>query len=176
MSVLPALTVRLYGDPILRQKAAPVTAVTPEIDRLIDRMVETMHHEIGVGLAAVQVGIPLRLLVMDEGKGQTRAYVNPTIVDRGGEEVGEEGCLSLPGVFADVSRSAWVVVEARDRAGAPLKRRASGFLARVFQHEIDHLDGVLFIDRLDKVTRDRIKRQIKRDGFPEGAPAHAGAL
>jgi peptide deformylase len=173
---MAVLSVRLYGDPVLRQKAAPVAAVTPEIEQVLDQMVETMHQEVGVGLAAVQVGIPLRLLVLDEGKGQARAYVNPTIVDRGGEEIGEEGCLSLPGIFADVTRAAWVVVEAQDRAGMPLRRRANGFLARVLQHEIDHLDGILFIDRLDKVTRDRIKRRIKREGFPEGALAHAGAL
>jgi len=173
---MAVLAVRLYGDPVLRQKAAPVAAVTEEVLHLVDEMIETMHEEVGVGLAAVQVGVPLRILVLDEGKGLTRAYLNPTIVDQGGEEIGEEGCLSIPGIYADVVRAAWVVVEAQDQTGAPLRRRASGFLARVFQHEIDHLDGILFIDRLDKVTRDRIKRRIKREGFPEPTLAHAGAL
>jgi peptide deformylase len=134
-----------------------------------------MHAEVGIGLAASQVGIELRMLVIDEGRGGARAYLNPVILEQGGEQVGEEGCLSIPGVFADVARAEWVVVEAVDRAGTTIRRRASGLLARVFQHEIDHLDGILFLDRLDKVSRDRIKRQIKREGFPERA-AHAGAL
>ncbi|PYM64419.1 MAG: peptide deformylase [Candidatus Rokuibacteriota bacterium] len=170
------LTVRLYGDPALRQPAKPVEAVTPEIAQMLDDMMETMYQEVGVGLAATQVGIGLRMLVLDEGTGGGHTYVNPRIVDQGGEEVDEEGCLSIPGIYADVARAAWVVVDAQDRTGAPIHRRANGFPARVLQHEIDHLDGILFIDRLDKVTRDRIKRRIKREGFPEGAVAHAGVL
>jgi peptide deformylase len=171
MAILP---VRLYGDPVLRRRAAPVTAGTPEVDRLIDDMVETMYAQIGIGLAAPQVGVGLRLLVLDEGKGVARPYLNPVIVEEGGEDMGEEGCLSLPGIFADVVRSEWVVVEAQDGTGAPIRQQAAGLKARVIQHEIDHLDGILFIDRLDKVTRDRIKRRIRRDGFSEDA--HAGAL
>lgn len=173
---MAVLSVRLYGDPVLRRPAEPVTAVMPEIEQLVDDMVETMYASVGIGLAATQVAIGLRMLVLDEGKGVARAYLNPTIVDQGGEAIGEEGCLSLPGIFADVARAEWVVVEAQEKTGAPLRRRASGLLARVFQHEIDHLDGVLFIDRLDKVTRDRIKRRIKREGFPEDARASALAL
>jgi peptide deformylase len=173
MAVLP---VRLYGDPVLRRVARPVEAVTPEIDRLLGDMVETMYDEVGIGLAATQVGIELRMLVVDEGRGVARAYLNPVIVERGGEAVGEEGCLSLPGIFADVTRAAWVVVEARERDGTAFRKRASGLLARVLQHEMDHLDGVLFIDRLDKATRDRIKRRIRREGFPTDVPVGAGAL
>jgi peptide deformylase len=163
---MAVLEVRLYGDPVLRQRAAPVREVTPQIASWLDDMVETMHTEVGIGLAAAQVGIDLRMLVVDEGRGTGRAYLNPVIIEQGGEQVGEEGCLSLPGVFADVSRAEWVVVEAMDRGGTSFRRRASGLLARVLQHEIDHLDGILFIDRLDKITRDRIKRQIRREGFP----------
>jgi peptide deformylase len=173
MAILP---VRLYGDPALRRRAEPVAAVTADIAALLDDMVETMYEQIGIGLAAPQVGIPLRVLVIDEGRGVARAYLNPVIVDQGGTVIAEEGCLSLPGIFGDVSRSEWVVVEAQDREGAPIRRRASGLMARVFQHEIDHLDGVLFIDHLDKVTRDRIKRRIRREGFPEETAAHAAAL
>ena len=168
------LNVRLYGDPVLRRRAAPVREVTPEIEGWLDDMVETMHTEVGIGLAASQVGIELRMLVIDEGRGTGRAYLNPVIVEQGGEQVGEEGCLSLPGVFADVRRAEWVVVEAMDRTGASFRRRASGLLSRVLQHEIDHLDGILFIDRLDKVTRDRLKRQIRREGFPAEPAAAAG--
>ena len=172
---MAVLEVRLYGDPVLRRRAAPVREVTPEIESWLRDMVETMHTEVGIGLAATQVGIELRMLVIDEGRGMGgRAYLNPAIVEQGGEQLGEEGCLSLPGIFADVRRAEWVVVEAMDRTGASFRRRASGLLARVLQHEIDHLDGILFIDRLDKVTRDRLKRQIKREGFPEQAAAAGG--
>ncbi len=172
---MAVLNVRLYGDPVLRRRATPVGDVTAEVHRWLDDMVETMHAEVGIGLAATQVGLELRALVIGESRGVTQAYLNPEIVDSGGRQVGEEGCLSLPGIFADVARAEWVVVEAMDRHGAPIRRRASGLLARVFQHEIDHLDGILFIDRLDKVTRDRIKRQIRREGFPEHS-ATAAAL
>jgi len=172
---MAVLEVRLYGDPVLRRRAAPVREVTPEIESWLSDMVETMHTEVGIGLAATQVGIELRMLVIDEGRGMGgRAYLNPVIVEQGGEQVGEEGCLSLPGIFADVRRAEWVVVGAMDRTGASFRRRASGLLARVLQHEIDHLDGILFIDRLDKVTRDRLKRQIKREGFPAEAAAAGG--
>jgi peptide deformylase len=171
---MAVLEVRLYGDPVLRRKAAPVREVTPEIEGWLDDMVETMHTEVGIGLAATQVGIELRMLVVDEGRGAGRAYLNPAIVEEGGEQIGEEGCLSLPGIFADVRRAEWIVVEAMDRKGAPFRRRASGLLSRVLQHEIDHLDGILFIDHLDKVTRDRLKRQIRRDGFPEQSAVAGG--
>ncbi|MBI3456421.1 MAG: peptide deformylase [Candidatus Rokubacteria bacterium] len=170
------LSVRLYGDPVLRRRTEPVTAVMPEIEERLDDMAETMYAQVGIGLAAPQVGIGLRMFVLDEGKGVARAYLNPVIVEAGGQVSGEEGCLSLPGIFADVVRSEWVIVEAQDRHRVPIRRRAGGLLARVFQHEIDHLDGVLFIDRLDKVTRDRIKRRIKKEGFPADVPAGALAL
>jgi peptide deformylase len=153
-----------------------VEAVRPEIQGLLDDMIETMYDQAGIGLAAPQVGIGLRLLVLEEGSGVARAYLNPVIVAGGGPVTGEEGCLSLPGIFADVTRAEWVEVEAQDRNGEPIRRRASGLLARAFQHEIDHLDGILFIDRLDKISRDRIKRQIKREGFPEDVAAGALAL
>jgi peptide deformylase len=117
------------------------------------------------------------MVVLDDGRrGGVRVYLDPAIREQGGEVRGEEGCLSLPGIFADVTRAEWVVVEACDRHGERFRERATGLVARVLQHEIDHLDGVLFIDRLDKVTRDRIKRRIRKDGFPEDATAGALAL
>jgi peptide deformylase len=154
-----------------------VGEVTPEILAVIADMTETMYDEVGIGLAAPQVGISLRLIVIadEEGRG-VQAVLNPAIVERGGETTGEEGCLSIPGVFAPVVRSAWVKVEARDVNGQPLAINARGLRARVLQHEIDHLDGVLFIDRVDPVTRDRIKRKIKKDGLREDASRHAFAL
>ena len=174
---MAVLKVRKYGDPVLRRRAAEIAEVTPELRRTIADMIETMYDEVGIGLAAPQVGIPLRLMVVGHEEGrEPRALINPVIVDRGGTVTAEEGCLSLPGIFAQVTRSEWVEVEATDVDGRPVKMRGRGLLARVFQHEVDHLDGVLFIDRLDPVTRDRIKRRIKKEGFPEDAPHKSFAL
>jgi peptide deformylase len=173
---MAVLEVRRYGDPILRQKARPVEEVTPEIRALIADMIDTMHHEIGVGLAAPQVGATLRLLVMDDGKGVARALVNPEITERRGSVVAEEGCLSIPGIFADVERSEWIHVKAADEEGKPLSVELRGFLARVVQHEMDHLDGILFVDRLPPVMRDRIKRRIQREGLSAERSHRAFAL
>ena len=174
---MAVLKVLRYGDPALRRRAAPVGEVTPGVRATIADMTETMYDEVGIGLAAPQVGIALRLIVVaDEDGRSVQALLNPVIVDRGGEATGEEGCLSIPGVFAPVTRSAWVKVEAQDVNGRPLALRATGLRARVLQHEIDHLDGVLFIDRVDPVTRDRIKRKIKKEGLREDASRHAFAL
>jgi peptide deformylase len=175
-SVMAVLEVRRYGDPVLRQKARAVAQVTPEIRALIRDMVETMHDEIGVGLAAPQVGIPLRLLVLDDGKGRVRALVNPEITERRGAVVAEEGCLSIPGFFADVERSEWIRVEATDEEGTSVALELLGFPARVVQHEVDHLDGILFVDRLPPVTRDRIKRRIQREGLSAARGHRAFAL
>ena len=174
---MAVLKVLRYGDPALRRRAVPVGEVTPEVQAAIADMTETMYDEVGIGLAAPQVGISLRLIVVadEEGRG-VQALLNPAVVDRGGEATGEEGCLSIPGVFAPVTRSAWVKIEAQDVSGRPLALRATGLRARVLQHEIDHLDGVLFIDRVDPVTRDRIKRKIKKEGLREDASRHAFAL
>jgi len=170
---MAVLKVRRYGDPVLRRRAVPIDAVTPELKRLVDDMTDTMYDEVGIGLAAPQVGHSVRLLVVgdEEGRG-VQALVNPVITESGGSVTAEEGCLSLPGIFADVTRAQWVKLEARDLEGRPITITARGLRSRVFQHEIDHLDGVLFIDRLDPVTRDRIKRRIKKDGFTEDATAH----
>jgi peptide deformylase len=158
---------------VLRRRAKPVEAVTPDIKRMIADMVDTMYDEMGLGLAAPQVGISLRLMVVGDDEGrEARALINPVIADQGGEITAEEGCLSIPGVFAQVKRAEWVRLEAQDELGNPVSITARGLRARVFQHEMDHLDGVLFIDRLDPVTRDRIKRRIRKDGLAEDAGAH----
>src|SRR5881296_1408220 len=174
---MAVLKVRKYGDPALRRSATPVGEVTPELRAKVADKTGTMYDEVGIGLAAPQVGIPLRLIVIadEEGRG-VQAVLNPAIVEQGGETTSEEGCLSIPGVFAPVVRSSWVKVEARDVNGQPMAINARGLRARVLQHEIDHLDGVLFIDRVDPVTRDRIKRKIKKDGLREDASRHAFAL
>src|SRR3989454_10077433 len=174
---MAVLKVLKYGDPGLRRRAAPVGEVTPEIRVAIADMTETMYDEVGMGLAAPQVGISLRLIVVADEEGRSvQALLNPAIVEQGGEAVGEEGCLSIPGVFAPVTRAAWVKVEAHALDGKLLTINARGLRARVLQHEIDHLDGVLFIDRVDAVTRDRIKRKIKKEGLREDASRHAFAL
>jgi peptide deformylase len=170
------LTVRLYGDPVLRQVAAPVREITPEIKRIIADMTETMWHQVGIGLAAPQVGLPHRILVMDDGKRGVQVLINPVIESRGGTVREEEGCLSLPGIFAEVERSRTITVSAIDADGQPTSIEASGLKARVEQHELDHLDGVLFIDRLPPVTRDRIKKKIQKEGFPKESGHHAFAL
>jgi peptide deformylase len=174
---MAVLKVRKYGDPALRRHAEPVGEVTPEIRLIIADMTETMYDEVGIGLAAPQVGISKRLIVIadEEGRG-VQALLNPAIVDRGGEATSEEGCLSIPGVFAPVTRAAWVKVEARSVDGKALTINARGLRARVLQHEIDHLDGVLFIDRVDPMVRDRIKRKIKKEGLRDDASRHAFAL
>jgi peptide deformylase len=173
---MAVLNVRRYGDPVLRQVAKPVAAVTPEIRRIIADMVETMWREVGIGLAAPQVGISLRILVMDDGKGNPRALINPVISEARGSVRAEEGCLSIPGIFAEVERSQWVRVAAIDEESRPVSLTAEGLQARVVQHELDHLDGMLFIDRLPPVTRDRIKKRIQKQGFPEDVAHHAFAL
>ncbi len=174
---MAVLRVRKYGDPVLRRRALAIAEVTPEIRRIIADMTETMYDEVGVGLAAPQIGISLRLIVVSDEEGRSvQALIDPVITEQGGQATAEEGCLSIPGVFAPVTRAAWVKVEARDADGRPVSITGRGLRARVLQHELDHLDGVLFIDRLDPVTRDRIKRKIKKEGLREDAARHAFAL
>ena len=173
---MAVLDVRLYGDPVLRKVAEPVAAVTPEIKRIIADLEETMWQQVGVGLAAPQVGISLRIVVMDDGKRGSKALINPVIAERRGTVREEEGCLSLPGIFGEVERSKWVRVSAMDGDGQPVEFEAQGLQAKAIQHEIDHLDGVLFIDRLPPVTRDRIKKRIQKEGLSKSTRSHAFAL
>jgi len=174
---MAVLKVRRYGDPVLRRRATPIDVVTSEVRRLVADMVDTMYDEVGIGLAAPQVGVSLRLMVVggEDGRG-VQALVNPAITAQGGTVTAEEGCLSLPGIFAQVTRAEWVTLQAQDLEGNPVALTARGLRSRVFQHEIDHLDGVLFIDRLEPVLRDRIKRRIRKDGFTEDAAHRAFAL
>ncbi len=138
-----------YGDPILRQKAKKVHRLDPFIAQLVDDMVETVQAAPGVGLAAPQVGVPLRVIVtlVDE---KLHVVLNPEIVEMAGDEVeGEEGCLSIPGLYGPVKRRERVTVRGLNRKGKPVKIKSSDWQARVFQHEVDHLNGVLFIDRME---------------------------
>ena len=138
--------IRLDGDPILRKKSREVTEVTDRIKTLLDDMVETMNHAEGVGLAAPQVGILRRVIVIDIGDGPIK-IINPKIVEKHGEEVALEGCLSIPGISGDVPRPEKIKVEYMDIEGAMQVIEAEGVLARVFCHEIDHLDGILYTDK-----------------------------
>jgi peptide deformylase len=153
-----------------------VREITAEVKRIIADMTETMWHQVGIGLAAPQVGLSHRILVMDDGKGGAQALINPVIESRSGIVREEEGCLSIPGIFAEVERSKTITVSATDADGNPVSFEASGLKARIVQHELDHLDGILFIDRLPPVTRDRIKKKIQKEGFPRETGHHAFAL
>ena len=155
-----------YGDSILHGKAGTVGSFTPDIDRLIDDMIETMYAAPGVGLAATQVGVPLRIFVVDISVGRDPngliTMINPEFVERDGVQLEEEGCLSVPGFNATVMRPMRAVVKGLDRQGEPLQYEGTGLLARAFQHEMDHLDGALFVDRLRGIKRDLIVRKIQK--------------
>ncbi|MEE9613360.1 MAG: peptide deformylase [Thermodesulfobacteriota bacterium] len=175
----------IYPDPRLREKASPIEEVDEEIKTLMDDMVETMREARGVGLAATQVGVAKRVIVLelpeevgegkegedeedeeggeeDWGNRKVFKFVNPEIVEAEGETKYEEGCLSVPEVRADVRRASQVLLRALDEEGSPVEVRAGGLFAIALQHEIDHLDGVLFIDRLGKLKRELIKKRIKK--------------
>jgi peptide deformylase len=137
----------LLGDPILRQKAKRVSRFDQSIQQLIDDMIETMKAAPGLGLAAPQVGVPLRIVVMDV-EDKVTVLCNPEITEMEGEHEPEEGCLSIPGYVANVKRALKVTVKAKNRRGKDIKIKADGLLANVIQHEVDHVDGILFIDRL----------------------------
>jgi peptide deformylase len=155
-----------YGGAGLSQPAAPVTNFDESLERLIADMVDTMYAAPGIGLAAPQVGVALRVAVIDltAGKrgGELLTLVNPEFVERDGMQLEEEGCLSLPGFNATVARPARAVVRAIDRSGNERVIEGTGLLARALQHEIDHLDGLLFLDRLRGIRRDLIVRKIRK--------------
>jgi len=140
-----------YGHPALRQQARRIQRPTEDTKRLVGLMIELMRGSRGLGLAANQVGLALRVAVV-EWEGEPRALVNPEIISAKGEEVAEEGCLSVPRLYGDVTRPAEVLVRARDLSGRKIKLRAEGMAARTLCHEIDHLNGGLFVDRVDEST------------------------
>jgi peptide deformylase len=146
------LDIRVLGDPVLRKATTPVETITDEIRTLISDMFDTMYAAEGIGLAAPQVGRTERIAVMDV-EGQKFAFINPEIIEREGSARGEEGCLSIPEIFGDVTRSTRVIVRALDEKGAEIEVEGTELLARCMQHEIDHLDGKLFIDYLSMLKR-----------------------
>ena len=155
-----------YGQRTLHTTASPVTSFDSDLHRLIDDMVQTMYAAPGIGLAATQVGVALRVFVVDLSVGRDPAQlielVNPEFVERDGTQLEDEGCLSVPGFNATVLRPARVVIRGYDRDQNPKQIEGTGLLARAFQHEMDHLDGRVFIDRLRGIKRDVIVRKIQK--------------
>ncbi|CAG21835.1 peptide deformylase [Photobacterium profundum] len=158
------LQVLIFPDERLRTIAKPVEAITPDIQNIVDDMLETMYDEEGIGLAATQVDIHQRIVVIDisEERDQPMVLINPEITDKRGEDGIEEGCLSVPGSRALVSRAAEVSVKALDRDGNPFSFEADDLLAICVQHELDHLAGKLFVDYLSPLKRQRIKQKLEK--------------
>lgn len=155
-----------FGETVLHQPAEAVQQMTPDIETLIDDMVQTMYAASGIGLAATQVGVPLRVLVIDLSGGRDAqgliTLANPQFLEREGMQLEEEGCLSLPGFNATVARPQRVRIKGLDRSGQERTVEGEGLLARAFQHELDHLDGKVFVDRLRGIKRDLIVRKIRK--------------
>ena len=172
MALIPIITI---PDPVLRKVAAPVTEVTDGVRQLLTDMAETMYDAPGIGLAAPQINISQRLIVMDCGKDETPELfkmINPEIISRSDElAVLEEGCLSIPDQTADVERPAIVEVKYTDIAGGEQRLTCEGLLAACVQHEVDHLDGVLFIDHISRLKRDMIVRRFMKEMRQSGSGA-----
>lgn len=162
MALLP---IRIYGDPVLRRVAEPVGEITPEIRTLVADMIETMYAEPGVGLAAPQVGVSLRLIVIDptagDEKGKAFAMLNPVVTLSGEQVVMDEGCLSVPDIRADVTRPERISVVYTTLDGEPATLEADDMVARIVQHEYDHLDGILFVDKISPVRRHLLRKELR---------------
>jgi len=148
MANMAVLEIRRFGDPVLREKGKKIGVIDADVQKLIDDMIETMHDARGVGLAAPQVGLSIRLTVIEVPDHEPYILINPEIVKRSGKRVVTEGCLSLPGWYGEVTRSERVVARAKNRYGKEYKIVADELLAQALEHEIDHLNGVLFVDHL----------------------------
>jgi len=168
------LTICTYPEAILNKRAEPVTEIDEEVVRLVDHMAETMYSAPGIGLAATQVGVAKQVLVADiaprRPESELIVLINPEIVAAEGEVIFEEGCLSVPDYQAEVKRHEKVTVRGLNLKGEEVELEAEGLLAVVLQHEIDHLNGVLFIDRLSKLKRDLYKRKLRKKLAKEGQP------
>jgi peptide deformylase len=158
---MPILPIGTLGDPVLREQARDVERFDEGLRRLIDDMFETMYAAPGVGLAAPQVGISSRFFVYDDGDGNKGFAANPVLSDQDGEQTHDEGCLSIPGPFHPTVRSLAVTLRGQDPFGGPVEIRAEGLLARIFQHETDHTNGMLYIDRLDDEGRREVMRMLR---------------
>jgi len=155
-------TILHYPDPRLRQVARPVANVDNEIRRLVDDMAETMYAAPGIGLAAVQINVALRVVTIDisETHNSLQVFINPEILQHDGKQVFEEGCLSVPGIYDEVERAQHIRMRALNRDGQPFELEANGLFATCIQHEIDHLDGKVFVDYLSRLKQERIKKKL----------------
>jgi len=164
------LDILQFPDPRLRERARPVDTVDEGIRTLVDDMLETMYAAPGIGLAATQVNVHRRVLVIDisEDKSEPRVFINPEILEREGVEEMDEGCLSVPGIYERVQRAERIRVRALDRDGQPFELEADGLLAVCIQHEIDHLDGKLFVDYLSQLKRQRIRKKLEKQQRQQG--------
>ena len=155
-----------HGAAVLHRPAEPVAEITPEIEALVDDMIQTMYAAPGIGLAAPQVGVGKRIFVCDVSVGRTPSdllvFINPEFIERDGMQLEEEGCLSVPGFNATVARPSRAILKGLNRQGELQTVEGTGLLARCFQHEMDHLDGTLFLDRLRGIKRDLIVRKIRK--------------
>jgi peptide deformylase len=167
------LTILEFPDPRLRTEAAPIESVDAEVRSLVDDMLETMYAAPGIGLAATQVDVHRRLLVVDVSadKSDPHVLINPKILEKGGVTVTEEGCLSVPGYYEEVQRAEHIRVRFINRDGDEVTMEVSGVLAVCIQHEIDHLDGKLFVDYLSEAKRQRIRKRLQRDRRHETSEA-----
>lgn len=172
------LTILEFPDPRLRTKAAPVTVFDAGLRQLSEDMLETMYEAPGIGLAATQVNVHRQMLVLDvsEEKNQPMTLVNPKITAKEGTQVYQEGCLSVPGIFADVERADRIHVEAQDASGNALSFDADGLLAVCIQHEMDHLAGKLFVDYLSPLKRELVKKKLEKQRKHAAAEPAAAAL
>jgi peptide deformylase len=155
------MPIRTLGDPVLRMTCRPVEEFDDALGRLADDLFETMYDAPGVGLAASQVGLQIACFVFDDREGNSGFVANPVVSERSGEQTELEGCLSIPGPYAETARSMSVRLQGLDLRGGSLDIRAEGLLARIFQHETDHLGGALYIDRLDEGRRRDVMRQLR---------------
>jgi peptide deformylase len=155
------LPIRTLGDPVLRERARDVEAFDPSLARLVQDMFETMYEAPGVGLAAPQIGLALRLFVYDDGEEARGAVANPALSDPRGEVTIDEGCLSVPGIYHPTARAETVCLIGQDIHGEPIAVEAEGLLARIFQHETDHLSGTLYLDRLPDEDRRRAMAELR---------------
>jgi len=175
MARLPILE---YPDPRLRIRAERVTVVDDDVKRLVEDMFETMYSAPGIGLAATQVDVHKRIIVIDvsEARDQPYCFINPEIISADGRESFEEGCLSVPGLYEFVERAERVKVRALDKNGEPFELEADGLLAQCIQHEMDHLEGKLFVDYLSPLKRERLKKRYLKKARREAVPAGAQSL
>jgi len=173
---MATLEILRFPDARLRNKAKPVKQVDDQVRTLIDDMFETMYEAPGIGLAAVQVNVPQRVITIDisEERDQPLALVNPEILEKDGIEEMSEGCLSVPGVFENVKRADHIRFRALDRDGEPFEMEAEGLLAVCIQHEIDHLDGKLFVDYLSSLKRQRIRKKLEKEARVTAPAAATG--